>query len=308
MIFIVNFNNTRNLQDIKRQYDDYGGTNLDFLLEDFSTGSTRWSVSKNTVPGDIIVFMCAKEARHNLGMATSDIPEDYDADFVTFVKNQKALYKRYSGLILGYGIVESFPENEEGWWMSDIGHLQQFKNAVSIDDFRSFITISRTNSITFLNDSQWERLKWIINQKNPGAFPDAFPPDRADLEEEFEDAVRKASLKSVDELRKIAEKKQSSKKTSVVQSKVYHRDPTIAAYVKKRANGHCQLCGSPAPFKDQNDDPYLECHHIVWLSKGGIDSIDNCVALCPNCHRKMHIVNAEKDVNLLNNSISHENV
>ena len=94
----------------------------------------------------------------------------------------------------------------------------------------------------------------------------------------------------------------------MVLSKVYHRDPAIAAYVQKRANGHCQLCGSPAPFKDKNDDPYLECHHIVWLSKGGIDSIDNCVALCPNCHRKMHIVNAEKDVNLLKNSISHENV
>lgn len=33
MIFIVNFNNTRNLQDIKRQYDDYGGTNLDAELK-----------------------------------------------------------------------------------------------------------------------------------------------------------------------------------------------------------------------------------------------------------------------------------
>ncbi|WP_296863638.1 HNH endonuclease [Thermosyntropha sp.] len=29
--------------------------------------------------------------------------------------------------------------------------------------------------------------------------------------------------------------------------------------------------------------------HIEWLSRGGTDTIDNTVALCPNCHRKMHV-------------------
>lgn len=33
----------------------------------------------------------------------------------------------------------------------------------------------------------------------------------------------------------------------------------------------------------------METHHVVWLSQGA-DSVDNTVALCPNCHRKMHIV------------------
>lgn len=34
----------------------------------------------------------------------------------------------------------------------------------------------------------------------------------------------------------------------------------------------------------------MEAHHVVWLSNGGPDEIDNVVALCPNCHKKMHIV------------------
>ena len=34
---------------------------------------------------------------------------------------------------------------------------------------------------------------------------------------------------------------------------------------------------------------YLESHHVTWLSRGGYDLIDNVVALCPNCHRKIHI-------------------
>lgn len=67
-------------------------------------------------------------------------------------------------------------------------------------------------------------------------------------------------------------------------------------YVKKRAAGKCQLCNMNAPFIDKNREPYLECHHIEWLSEGGKDAIDNCVALCPNCHRKMHLVNDKSDI------------
>lgn len=75
----------------------------------------------------------------------------------------------------------------------------------------------------------------------------------------------------------------------------YSRDHYVSAYAKKRANGVCQLCGSPAPFKDKYGEPYLETHHIVWLSKSGKDIIENTVALCPNCHRKMHVLDLSDD-------------
>ena len=45
----------------------------------------------------------------------------------------------------------------------------------------------------------------------------------------------------------------------------------------------------PAPFKKRNGEPFLEVHHVMWLSEGGSDSIENTVALCPNCHRKVHV-------------------
>jgi 5-methylcytosine-specific restriction protein A len=34
---------------------------------------------------------------------------------------------------------------------------------------------------------------------------------------------------------------------------------------------------------------------VIWLSAGGDDTIDNTVALCSNCHRKMHVVDAQQD-------------
>ena len=79
----------------------------------------------------------------------------------------------------------------------------------------------------------------------------------------------------------------------------YIRDPYVAEYAKVRANGICQLCDLPAPFTTKEGNPYLESHHIIWLSEGGADSIDNTVALCPNCHKKMHVLNDRADVEKL---------
>ncbi|MEE7094460.1 HNH endonuclease, partial [Escherichia coli O10] len=38
----------------------------------------------------------------------------------------------------------------------------------------------------------------------------------------------------------------------------------------------------------EDGTPFLEVHHIEWLSKGGEDSVENAIALCPNCHRQAH--------------------
>lgn len=70
---------------------------------------------------------------------------------------------------------------------------------------------------------------------------------------------------------------------------VFVRNPDVVVEVQNRANGHCEYCNNPAPFIRKSDNtPYLEIHHILPLSVGGEDTIDNAVALCPNCHRKAH--------------------
>lgn len=79
------------------------------------------------------------------------------------------------------------------------------------------------------------------------------------------------------------------------QTKYFIRSDSIAQLAKRLANGICQLCEESAPFKDANGEPYLETHHIEWLAHGGTDAIENTVALCPNCHKKMHIVNSYQD-------------
>lgn len=79
----------------------------------------------------------------------------------------------------------------------------------------------------------------------------------------------------------------------------YTRNNEVSQMTKIRASGKCELCNKPAPFNDNNGDPYLEAHHIIWLSRGGEDSTNNTVALCPNCHRRMHIVDDKNDIAFL---------
>lgn len=68
----------------------------------------------------------------------------------------------------------------------------------------------------------------------------------------------------------------------------YVRDPYVKAWVLENARGLCEGCGQPAPFTNEFGEPYLEVHHMRPLAAGGSDTIQNAVALCPNCHRRCH--------------------
>ena len=107
---------------------------------------------------------------------------------------------------------------------------------------------------------------------------------------------KEAKRLSDEELEKRAIHSKKGVGSRPVTSTTYERNEYVAELAKRRADGLCQLCEEPAPFKDRKGEPFLESHHIVWLSKGGDDTIENTVALCPNCHRKMHSLNLRSDI------------
>lgn len=74
-----------------------------------------------------------------------------------------------------------------------------------------------------------------------------------------------------------------------VRSFQYERDPKVVAYVLKNARGICNDCMNEGPFISKTTGfPYIEVHHVKMLKDGGEDTVENAVALCPNCHRKRH--------------------
>ncbi|BBP43525.1 HNH endonuclease [Thiosulfativibrio zosterae] len=142
------------------------------------------------------------------------------------------------------------------------------------------------------------RLVYVFPIKR--AFDSSYKPAKEQFEKPFikkQKQARKLSDKEL--LAKAKQNPHQEPSSREVSSKQYIRSPWVVEHALRQANGVCQLCDSPAPFKTVDDKPFLEVHHIVWLANGGADSIDNAVALCPNCHRKMHALNIPSDVQKL---------
>lgn len=62
----------------------------------------------------------------------------------------------------------------------------------------------------------------------------------------------------------------------------------VKEYALCAADGVCQGCEEDAPFVNENGEPFLEVHHLYRRSDDGPDDPDNVIAICPNCHRRVH--------------------
>ena len=70
----------------------------------------------------------------------------------------------------------------------------------------------------------------------------------------------------------------------------YAYNPVVTAERLALADGKCERCGKEAPFIAALDGtPYLEIHYIEEIAAGGEDTVENTMALCPNCHREIHL-------------------
>lgn len=107
-----------------------------------------------------------------------------------------------------------------------------------------------------------------------------------------------------EELARRAKKAVKSSKRTVT-TEAYERNPYVSEHAKRRANGICELCEEPAPFDDKKGEPFLHTHHVTWLSKGGEDTIYNTVAVCPNCHSKLHVLDLSEDVKKLKDKLDY---
>ncbi len=98
-------------------------------------------------------------------------------------------------------------------------------------------------------------------------------------------ALKRSSEKRIELLKKADVIPQ----TAITSQTVFLRNQNVVAEVLYRANGICQKCKKTAPFlRDSDDRPYLEVHHIIPLASNGKDTVENAIALCPNCHRQAH--------------------
>lgn len=129
---------------------------------------------------------------------------------------------------------------------------------------------------------------WFELIRKPFAnTPNAQPIERIynELADEIEQSLQLSRSERLKRLKRAP--KYPATKTVAVQ--VFIRNADVVAEVLDRAKAKCDVCNSEAPFlRRSNSTGYLEVHHKKPLSQGGEDTVDNAVALCPNCHRQEH--------------------
>ena len=80
---------------------------------------------------------------------------------------------------------------------------------------------------------------------------------------------------------------------TVPESKQLKRNLELPCLLKELYGFRCQVCGFD--FKPHYGVPYSETHHVIWMSRGGVDHSNNIIVVCPNHHRIIHNANPKFD-------------
>ena len=125
---------------------------------------------------------------------------------------------------------------------------------------------------------------WKLSQASSSVTPDFDSEPTTDLQELDR---RAANLRQRGEV--PLPRGHLTPQTVTSEGTTYLRDPRVKAWVLQMARGQCDLCNNPGPFLLATGEPYLEEHHVLPLAQGGSDTVQNAVAVCPNCHRRLHL-------------------
>lgn len=97
-----------------------------------------------------------------------------------------------------------------------------------------------------------------------------------------EDLLTKISEVSYENTRITLERKRDGRIIGLLNSLYLAKYSDEDHYIK------CECCGTKT-FIKQNDEPYLEYHHLIPFSiVDGPDHYENIFGICPMCHRKIH--------------------
>lgn len=200
------------------------------------------------------------------------------------------------GLQHGYGDRQRADGAFEYFGEGQIGDMQMAKGNAAIANHSTFgksllLFRKMRAGLQFVDEMIYETHHVEQAPDREGAMRNAIVFELWPIETvraEIPDQIVIADLDLEDLRRRALEASQEAPGRAPRQTNVFERSATVRDYVVARARGVCEGCASPAPFLRSNGTPYLEPHHIRRLTDGGPDHPRLVIALCPNCHRRVH--------------------
>ncbi|MFA6191277.1 MAG: HNH endonuclease [Sulfurimonas sp.] len=202
--------------------------------------------------------------------------------------NDYVVYYIKGGYIKGLYKVLNKPWTRESSWNSnyqiEIESIKILKEAINIRPFILTLELFEKHN----NDGHWGTVLQGSNNIKELSEHDFLVLKNIIDETSFEEKIYESTNNSFARKQRLETAKKMPEKvqTTIVN---YKRNPDVVAEVLNRANGICEECKQKAPFlRTKDSSPYLEVHHMIQLSQCGKDTIENAIAVCPNCHRKLH--------------------
>ncbi|MFZ6676055.1 HNH endonuclease [Undibacterium sp. Xuan67W] len=162
---------------------------------------------------------------------------------------------------------------------------------------KTHLGLDEKYGMNVVGQCDYKKLKWRMNSRFRKALDylngNEFNENNEDVSQTFEVAFQNKVAKAILEdqksrLIRIASAVRIPERVEV-STFAFRRNPDIVAETLFRSAGICEDCKKPAPFFRKTDGlPYLEVHHKQPLAQGGEDTLENTIAVCPNCHRKAH--------------------
>jgi hypothetical protein len=179
-------------------------------------------------------------------------------------------------------LVKSQPWPRTDWknrYRADVDSIRLVQPPISLAVIRQqlpdFGWANYPRSITTPQPVMAERIRALISMRKKGDI---------DLDVAFLDGA------NIGELRKVASLKPSGSLPPKKREAVYRaRSAAIRRYVLLRADGRCEGCLAPSPFRGTDGRPFLEAHHTTRVADDGPDDPRSVIGICPNCHRRAHL-------------------
>lgn len=168
-----------------------------------------------------------------------------------------------------------------------VSSSKNFKNYQTVWDiqkelmkqFPLLLDFCKTDSLNHFLIGTGEGRNLLLEFKYKTDFEDNL--EQEELALVFEDDSSLSDKKAL--LQKIKETKNSGQEKLIINSSSYKRDNYQIALIKKFHGYKCQFCHTTIAKEDGGY--YIEACHIHEKAKGGDESLNNILVLCPNCHK-----------------------
>lgn len=201
-----------------------------------------------------------------------------------------------TGLLYGYadtwdegGVFHYFGEGQTGHMRFEAGNAAIRDHAVNEKELHLFEQV-KGKDLRYVSEMVCSGFEWKTAPDKTGASRQAIVfqlvPATAvptlELEETPDDSdLAELALAADEDPAEHSDSRLSLKRT-------FARSRALRRYVRARAGGACEGCEQPAPFSAKDGSGYLEAHHTRRRSDSGPGNRRTVIALCPNCHSRVH--------------------